>query len=334
MGCEDLLPSMVLPDIRFIPSAFFPVSRRFLEPITSRKLAPSLDRQEERLTMDVLKQISEKMSLLTPKQQYVAKYILENWEKAAFESAIVIAGKLGMSQSSVIRTSNALGFDGVPDLQEQLRDFMQTHISTVNRMERAARLQNNDGIEGVISTVLKQSMENTRGTLHALDPEIVKKTLALIKGARTIYVMGMRSSAALAQFFGFNLNLLLGNVFVIDSDHGLYERIRSVAPEDLLVSISFSRYARLTVEATRIAHERRVPIIGITDSMAGPIAGLCQVDIIAQTSSMHLTNSYVAVMAIFDILLSALLLSDQEKYIKELEKLEEGFLRLRLFENA
>jgi len=49
---------------------------------------------------------------------------------------------------------------------------------------------------------------------------------------------------------------------------------------------------------------------------------------------MHLTNSYVAVMAVFDVLLSALLLSDKEKYIKELEKLEEGFLRLRIFENA
>jgi len=286
------------------------------------------------MTMDVLKQISEKMNLLTPKQQRVAKYILENWEKASFESAIVIARKLGMSQSSVIRTSNALGFDGVPDLQSQLRDFMQTHISTVNRMERATRLQSSDGIEGVISTVLKQSADNIRGTLQVLEAVKVKELLAAIKGARNIYVLGMRSSAALAEFLGFNLNLLLGNVFVMDSDHGLYEKIRSLTPDDLLISISFSRYARLTVEATRIAYERDVRIIGITDSLAAPIAGYCSIDIIAQTTSMHLTNSYVAVMAVFDILLSALLLSDKDKYLKELENLEEGFSRLHIFENA
>lgn len=284
--------------------------------------------------MDVLKQISEKMVLLTPKQQRVARYILENWEKASYESAIVIAGKLGMSQSSVIRTSNALGFDGVPDLQSRLRDFMQTHISTVNRMERAARLQSSDGLEGVISTVLKQSAENIRSTLHALDVGKVNEILALVKGAQRICVLGMRSSAALAQFLGFNLNLLLGNVTVLDSDHGLYERIRSLTPDDVLISISFSRYARLTVEATRIAHELGVGIIGITDSLAAPIAGLCRVEVVASTTSMHLTNSYVSVMAFYDVLLSALLLSDKEKYSKELENLEEGFRRFGIFENA
>ncbi len=286
------------------------------------------------MPMDVLKQISERMSLLTQKQQKVAKYLLENWEKASFESAIVIAGKLGMSQSSVIRTSHALGFDGIPALQSQLRDFMQTHISTVNRMERASRLQSSEGIEGVIGTVMKQSAENIKGTLHALEPGKVEELLALVKGARSIHVLGMRSSAALAQFLGFNLNLLLGNVRVLDSDHGLYEKIRSLTANDVLISISFSRYARLTVEATRIAHERGVRIVGITDSLAAPIAGFCNIDIVAKTSSMHLTNSYVAVMAVFDILLSALLLSDKDKFSKELEKLEEGFLRLRIFENA
>jgi DNA-binding MurR/RpiR family transcriptional regulator len=282
--------------------------------------------------MDVLKQISEKLSLLTPKQQKIAKYILENWEKAPFESAIVIARKLGMSQSSVIRASNALGFKGIPDLQFQLRDFMQTHISMVNRMERATRMQSND-IEGLISTVLKQSTENIAGTLYALNVSKIKEFLKLIKGARSIYVVGMRSSAALAQFLGFNLNTLLSNVFVIDNDHGLYEKIRSLTPRDVLIAISLSRYTRLTVEATRMAHERNVNIVGITDSFASPIAGLCCVDIVVTASSMHLSNSHVAVMAVFDVLLSALLLSDK-KYIKDLETLEEGLRRLHIFENA
>jgi DNA-binding MurR/RpiR family transcriptional regulator len=284
--------------------------------------------------MDVLKQISEKMSLLTPKQQKVAKYLLENWEKASFESAIVMARKLGMSQSSVIRTSNALGFEGIPDLQFQLRDFMQAHISTVSRVERASRMQSNDSIEGVISTVLKQSVEDIRGTLQALDADKIKKLLTFIKNARSIYVMGMRSSAALARFLGFNLDVLLGKVFVLDSDHGLYEKIRSLTPDDVLIAISFSRYAHLTVEATRMAHERNVRIIGVTDSFAAPITGLCCVEIVVKASSMHLNNSHAAAMAVFDVLLSALLLSDKDKYIKDLESLEEGFLRLHIFENV
>lgn len=284
--------------------------------------------------MDVLKQISEKMPLLTAKQQTVAKYILENWEKASFESAITMAKKLNMSQSSVIRTTNALGFEGVPHLQSELRDYIQTHISTVNRMERASRMQKSEGSEGVVGSVIKQSAENIRGTLQGLDVRKVDDFIRAIKKARKIYVLGMRSSASLAQYLGFNLNLLLGNVIVLDSDHGLYEQIRSLTAEDVLVSISFSRYARLTVEATRMAHEHRATVVGITDSMAAPIASLCDIDILARTESMHLSNSYVSVMAVFDVLLSILLLSDKEKYLRELEKLEEGFLRLHIFENA
>ena len=284
--------------------------------------------------MDVLKQISEKMPLLTAKQQKVTKYILENWEKASYESAITIAKKLAMSQSSVIRTTLALGFSGVPDMQEALRDHMQAHISTVSRMERASRSRQTDSAEGVIASVLKQSGENLRGTLQALDPDVVEQTVCAVKRAGKIHVLGMRSSSALAQFLGFNLNLLLGNVIVLDSDHGLYERIRSLTADDVLISISFSRYARLTVEATRLAHERNATIIGITDSMAAPIAGLCDIPIVARSASLHLTNSYVAVMAVFDVLLSALMLSDKEKYLKELEKLEAGFQRLNIFQNA
>jgi DNA-binding MurR/RpiR family transcriptional regulator len=283
--------------------------------------------------MDILKQISESINILSPKQQKVAKYILDNWEKASFESAITIAKKMKMSQSSVIRTVNALGFNGVPHLQSELRDFMQTRISTVNRMERASRMQSNDGIEGIISTVLKQSNENIRATLHALDVNKIDTMVRKIKKAKRVYVLGMRSSASLAQYLGFNLNLLLGNVVVIDNNHGLYEKIRVITAEDVLISISFSRYTRLAVESTRIAHERNATIIGLTDSMGSPIAAISQIVVIAQVSSLHLSNSYVSVMSVFDIILSVLLLSDKEKYMAELEQLEAGLRRLKCFES-
>jgi DNA-binding MurR/RpiR family transcriptional regulator len=286
------------------------------------------------MAMDVLKRISEKMPLLTAKQQKVSKYILENWEKASFESAITIAKKLNMSQSSVIRTTNALGFKGVPHLQAELRDYIQTHISTVGRIERVSRMQKNDNSETIIGSVIKQSGENIRGTLQALNASKIDEFIRTIKKARNIHILGMRSSASLAQYLGFNLNLLLGNVTVLDSNFGLCERVRSLTAADVLISISFSRYTRLTVEVTRMAREREVTIIGITDSMAAPIAGLCDVVVVARTESMHLNNSCASVMAAFDVLLTALLLSDKPKYLKEVEKLEEGFQRLNIFESA
>jgi DNA-binding MurR/RpiR family transcriptional regulator len=283
--------------------------------------------------MDILKQIGEHMPHLTAKQQKVAKYILDNWDKVAYQSAIMIAEKLQMSQSSVIRAVNALGFNGVPHMQSELRDFVQTRISTLSRIDRASRTQNKNDIEGLISTILRQSEENLRHTLHSLDPDKLREAVERVKKAKKIYVLGMRSSASLAHFFGFNLNLLLKNVSIIGSDYNLYEKLRTLTDEDVLISFSFSRYTRVALESTRIAKERGCTVIGITDSLSSPLTALSHITFITQTASLHMTNSYTAAMALLDALLSAITLSAKDKYLKELEDLEAGFQRLQIFEN-
>ncbi len=280
--------------------------------------------------MTVLQQIVDKASSLSPKQQIVAKHILDNWESVSFESAVTIAKRLDMSQSSIIRTIRALGFEGVPQFQAALSDYMRYRLSTIDRMGLASKYENS--VQNLIGKTLKQAGDNIEATFINLTPNSINEAAGFITKAKRIYVLGMRSSASMAHFLGFNLNLLFHNITILYNDYALYEKIRGITKDDLLIVFTFARYTRLTVDATQFARNYGCKVISITDSLNAPVAGLSDLTFAMQVTSFHLTNSYVAVAAFSDILLGALLLDNPEKYKKELHDLESGFRKLRVFE--
>lgn len=283
--------------------------------------------------MDVLQRISHKLPTLTKSQRRLAEYLLANWERAAYQSANSLAKQLGMSQSSVIRIAEPLGYDGFPALQKALQEAVQRRISTVSRVDRATLVHGQAGPEHTIAFVMRQDEANIKNTLRHLEPEQIRLINRLITSAKRIYVIGMRSSAALAHFFGFNLNLLLQNVRILTSDYGLIEDLRSVSPDDVVIAISFPRYTRLTIEGARFAKEHGCKLIGITDAPASPLAGMADLLLVAETSSAYFNLSYAAVMALFDVLLTDLAVSFGDKHLREFGGFEKALERFKIFED-
>lgn len=281
--------------------------------------------------MDAIRQMMERSSNLPPKQQVVAKYLLDNWENASFESATTMAKKLNMSQSSVIRTINALGFKGVPQFQAALSKYIRQRLSTVDRMDLAS--QNVDSVENLIRKNLKMSEKNLTSSCLALPVASIDQAVSFIRDAKNIYVLGMRSSASMAHFLGFNLNLILHNTTIIYNDYGIYEKIQGIGEDDVVIVFTFSRYTKLSIDASRVAKKNGCKLISITDSFSSPIANISDLLFVLNVESFHITNSYVAVSAFCDILFSALLLTEQKKYRNKVKEIEEGFQNMNIFDS-
>lgn len=280
--------------------------------------------------MEILKTISTNLACLPKTQQKVAKYILKNWDKVTYESTIQIANHLGLSQSTVIRTAVSLGYEGFPELQKALREFVQYRVSTVNRLDRAALITDGQNTRDLINFVFKQNQDNLRRALQQLNPDEIDAAVNLINRAGRIFVVGLRSSAAIADYLGVSLNMVYSNVTVLTSDFTLFEKMNTLTADDVVIIASFQRYTRMAVDAAGMAQKKGCAVISITDSMASPLIELSNIQFIVPGDSMHFNISFVSALSVVDVLLTALA-RKSGKIIGALEELEEVLHQLKIF---
>ena len=195
---------------------------------------------------DLMKLISSSFSELSKGQKLIAQFITTHYDKAAFMTAAKLGERVGVSESTVVRFAIALGYEGYPELQRALQELIKTKLTTVQRIEMTSDYVNDNG---VFRKILRSDMDNIRVTLEEIDEETYNRAVDLLLNGKRIYIVGLRTSTALADIMGFYLNLILGNVRVVSQGiSDIYEQLINVGEGDVVVAISFPRYSRRTVE--------------------------------------------------------------------------------------
>ncbi len=260
---------------------------------------------------DLMRIIQVKFPRLSKGQKLIAEYILKHYDKAAFMTAAKLGTSVGVSESTVVRFANELGYSGYPTLQKALQELIKNKLTTVQRIELS-----NDFIseENALKGVLKSDMENIRATLEKINHKTFEDVVKSIFEAKTIYIIGLRSSTALAEFLGFYLNIILDNVKVVGygiSD--IFEQMLNVSEEDLVIGIGFPRYANRTIEALTFAQSRSAKVVAITDSLLSPLAAQADFTLIAQSNMASFVDSLVAPLSVINALIIAVGLREKEK---------------------
>uniref|UniRef100_UPI00059041CB MurR/RpiR family transcriptional regulator n=1 Tax=Clostridium polynesiense TaxID=1325933 RepID=UPI00059041CB len=208
-----------------------------------------------------------------------------------------------------------------PKLQKALQELIKNKLTTVQRLELS-----NDYIseENALKGVLKADMENIRATLEKINQKSFEEVVAKILEAKRIYIIGLRSSTALADFLGFYLNVILDNVKVVGygiSD--IFEQMISVGEGDLVIGIGFPRYAVKTIQSLEFAHKRKASVVAITDSLLSPLAGKADYTLIAQSNMASFVDSLVAPLSVINALIIAVGLMEKEKIASTFNSLED-----------
>lgn len=196
---------------------------------------------------DLMRLIQSRFPKLSKGQKLIAEYILKSYDKAAFMTAAKLGVSVGVSESTVVRFANELGFSGYPKLQKALQELIKNKLTTVQRLE----LSNDYVSEGyALKGVLKADMENIRATLEKINYITFEEVVKNIFEAKRIYIIGLRSSTALAEFLGFYLNIILQNVKTVGNGiSDIFEQMINVEEGDLVIGIGFPRYASRTIDA-------------------------------------------------------------------------------------
>ena len=270
---------------------------------------------------DLITKIQSELPGFSKGQKQIARFILEHYDKAAFMTASRLGVTVGVSESTVVRFATELGYDGYPHLQRALQEMIRNKLTSVQRMEVAGDRM---GGRDVLQTVLHADTDMIRVTLDEIDRDAFQGAVDALMGAKRTYILGVRSSSALASFLGFYFNLLFENVTLVhtNSVSEIFEQVLRVGPGDVLFGISFPRYSKRTLSAMKYARDRGARVIALTDSQLSPLARVADHVLLARSDMASFVDSLVAPLSVINALIVAVGMSRRDEIEQTFNKLE------------
>ena len=282
---------------------------------------------------DILTMIRENMHTFSKGQKKIANFILESYDKAAFMTASRLGKKVGVSESTVVRFAAELGYDGYPDMQKSLQKMIRNRLNSVQRIEVS-----NDriGDQDLLSTVLQSDIEKIRVTLEELDRDSFSHAVDAIVSAKKIYIIGVRSSAAIAAFMALYFNLMFDNVVMVTANTAseVFENLLRVGEGDVVIGVSFPRYSSRTVQAMNFARDRGATTVAITDSEASPLAPISHYTLKARSDMASFVDSLVAPLSLVNALLVAVSRKKNDDLAHTFQTLEQIWAEYGVYEKV
>ncbi len=268
---------------------------------------------------DIIRRLNQSGKRLSKGHRRIAEYIVEHYDKAVFMTASRLGENVGVSESTVVRFAAALGYEGYPQLQRSLQELVRHRLTAVQRFEMSSEIDRS----AVLRTVLKADMQNIRTTIEEIDAAAFEDVVQRILNAGTIYVMGLRSAAPLAQFLGYYLHYIFDNVQLVSTGSpDVFEEIARVRKEDLFIGISFPRYSTRTLESMRFAKSKGAQVVGITDGPMSPLKEVADVCLAARTDMASFVDSLAAPLSVINALIVSLGLHRREELSEHFKQLE------------
>lgn len=270
---------------------------------------------------NILAKISDTFQELTPSQRKVAQYVYHNINEAFLLNSFQIAKTANVSEATVTRFLTNLGFSGFSEFKREIARQVLESFSTTQRLAESAEDLKARG--NVFSEILQGDIENIQTLTATISDQLFEQAVNELCSARSIYVLGLRSSYALAFYLTFDLRFFLDKVILIKPGIGdMPEQVLGVTKDDVLVVISFRRYTRESFDITEKIKKRAGSVIALTNSELSPVAKLADVTLVASTNIPTYIESYTAPMSLINALITAIALRKKDQAISALNKLE------------
>lgn len=207
----------------------------------------------------------------------VATYAVENPDEIAFGTVASIAQTADVQPSTLVRFSQALGYQGFSDLQDVFRSRLRDRV--LNYDERLAQLRDHTKGASKVGLIFDGFSEASERSLkelrNKLDPQQLEEAVQVLAEAQTIYLVGLRRSFPITSYMSYAFGKLGVRNMLIDAVGGLAaEDLSFASTQDCVLAISFNPYASETVALAQTAATRNIPIVAITDSPFSPLASI------------------------------------------------------------
>lgn len=246
--------------------------------------------------------LMEKLPQLSKQQQTAGTYLLDHLSEVTFLSVPVFASKAGVSDATVVRLGQSLGFDGYAGLKMALMELARDKM---NGGAVAKGLFGDGNERTTLLTTAEQEVSNIQRTIQSLPQDRFQRAVSALFKADHIYSYGMGVSAHVADLFTYWLvQLGLRATTVSARSSSPLEQVVPLRLTDLLVVFSFPPYSRPTIEMVADMKERGIPTLAICDNLSAPVAADATHCLTVRTDNMMFTNSLSALFVVLNSLIN------------------------------
>ncbi len=281
---------------------------------------------------NILSRINEHYDKMSKSHKAIANFITEHIDMAVFMTAAKLGKTLGISESTVVRFASGIGYDGYPRFQKALEECVKSKLNNIQKMD--AKYGKSSQSE-ILNSVLNADIEKIQDTIQNLDGATFESAVNIILEAKNIYIMGLRSNEPLAGFLHFYLNMIRGNVILLNSTSisETFEQMIRIDDKDCFIGISFPRYSMRTLKAMELANDRNATVIAITDTIHSPMNLYSSCNLLARSDMVSIVDSLVAPLSVINALVVALCLKCPQNVKENLQMLEDTWNNYQVYLN-
>ena len=243
---------------------------------------------------------------LSSQLQRAAKYILDHPDEVATRSLRHLASISKLSPSAFSRLTRALGFDTYEDLRELCRgDIKKRKISFA---DKARSLQNPDQVDNsqgaFIARQAAASIDNIDLLLNSVDVKQLESVAKQLASAGTVYLAGALSSSGFVNYLSYMGNMAFDNWHSIgETVSPAGNKLAEASDRDMLLVITKSPYSRSSIETAKLAKQKKLTVVAITDATDSPIISFARHTFVVSTESPQFFSSHIATLVLLESLM-------------------------------
>jgi len=265
--------------------------------------------------------LSARLGMLSPKRQAVIKPALEHPRECVLLSVRALAERLHTDPATTVRIVRGMQFASYREFQHYLHDLSITHATSLENMR--TRMRKTRSIPAEIKSSLDQDRQNLDSVMRAVDPPEIAALTRRIYTAQRVLIIGGDLATNLVKFLEHHFMILGLPVSTASSPAEVVHKVRFLGKKDLVIAISFHRGLRQTVEGLRQARSNGTYCVGITDSMTSPIREFAQECFVTSVATNSFGASYVAPMALLNVIVVACANHKRQRTLAVLKKVEQ-----------
>lgn len=279
---------------------------------------------------ELLTQIRQEQGSFSAAQRLVAAYMLEHYHQVPFLSISALADTIGVSDNTVVKFCNQLGFPRFAEFKKFISDYIAQ--STDPELVMSKKLSNARE-DGLFAQTMEEDISAIRATLSdSMNQQALPKLLEMMERAKHIYVAGARSSANLAELFVTQLRYLSYRVHGLNLGASDYlDCISAISADDLVIALTFPRYTSQTIQGLRDLHERGVPVAVITDTGLSPAICCAEVAFTCSVASGSYFPCLSGCLSLMNGICHAAAASRRAQATKHIRQLEGKLLERHVF---
>jgi len=267
--------------------------------------------------------ITASMDSLTPKGRILGEYIVSEPRKAVFMTTKELAEACEVSEATVVRFVSGIGYDGYSDFQQDLRDFVDTELTLLDRLDISDMQA--PGAARFRRTVAEE-IDNLQQLYNTLDVETMQTVVDVLNRKAPLHVIGSRLSYSMAYYMGWAMTKVRDNIRILrGSDRTTIDWL-TIAPSDsVTVIVATSRYPNELIRLGKLVKRLGHTLVVITDSAACPVLQFADHQLIALSKHIPYLGSPTPMSCLINFLVHELASRQGEMLKAHQAKLEQSY---------